>query len=964
MVRSRLRADQIRDPDLLTEAEHAALVHQNLTTSGILNFQDGTISGTGDVYATTYYGDGSQLSGISTNPESLYYNGTDIKATAIAAGISITDGTATAATLEFSSDDLHIVNNDPDGTIQLRARKSDDSQLNTMATFDPDAGAWFGYDGTTVFRTFNGYVQVYDSGGSSPFRINADSNTSQLYNFVHGGKTALVGESDSGSAVNMAILDPHGSWTFSSRNTADDATNTLMILDPDGAAELYYAGSKVLETLSNGCKITSGTDIGQFYFASAGRLEIKNFTHGGDITLRAENNAGANTAIVSGDPDGKCVMFYAGTQSIESTSTGLTAYGSGGLNPIALRESSGNWVLDSSVHGGQIQLQGEDEAGSGKILFIADPDGASSMYYNGIKRIETGTTGDGSIAFFNDSAEQLSLYYDGTEWQFYNYIHGSPIWFRGENNSGTITTLLTMDPDNYHSIYHAGSKVWESSPQGFDIYGDTSARVTFYSAPNNFTIRTRSSSPAIFYLKGDGSAVINRTLVAADPDGAVELYYAGVKKVETADYGLSFGANTISGTGDIYCNDIHTATGSVYLGNLKLSSTDGETLLVNDEELQAGTTSGTGASTFTELTDTPSSYTGTEGQVPVSTGSGVNFNSNWNFGTNISGSGNIYAGYYYGNASNLTGITLSGSISKLQDGDSFIQVVDSGNGQIDIQGDGVQVATFTADGAVISGSVTADAFYGEVPLPIAYINGLILSNGTDSDHDIDIASGKARSEDDSVNMTVASGITKQIDAAWTVGTDAGGLFSGSVASDTTYHIFVIKNPTTGVVDAGFDTDLNATNRPAAYTKYRRIGSLYTDGSSNLVQFNQFEDEFILDDPVQSLFTSSMGTSAVLRTCAVPIGLSLRANINWLHADVSPSTAVYSLASSPYADDIDPSASNGRPDIITTTGTDRGSISKLIRTNTSGQIRTRVSATAADIYGWLITFGWIDSRGKQ
>jgi len=74
MVRSRLRADQIRDPDLLTEAEHAALVHQNLTTSGILNFQDGTISGTGDVYATTYYGDGSQLTGISSQPDKLYYS--------------------------------------------------------------------------------------------------------------------------------------------------------------------------------------------------------------------------------------------------------------------------------------------------------------------------------------------------------------------------------------------------------------------------------------------------------------------------------------------------------------------------------------------------------------------------------------------------------------------------------------------------------------------------------------------------------------------------------------------------------------------------------------------------------------------------------------------------------------------------------------------------------------------------
>ena len=64
MARALLRADQMRDADVLTEAEHAAWVHVDLVTSGTLNFQDGTISGTGDIYATTFYGDGSQLTGI------------------------------------------------------------------------------------------------------------------------------------------------------------------------------------------------------------------------------------------------------------------------------------------------------------------------------------------------------------------------------------------------------------------------------------------------------------------------------------------------------------------------------------------------------------------------------------------------------------------------------------------------------------------------------------------------------------------------------------------------------------------------------------------------------------------------------------------------------------------------------------------------------------------------------------
>jgi len=61
-----------------------------------------------------------------------------------------------------------------------------------------------------------------------------------------------------------------------------------------------------------------------------------------------------------------------------------------------------------------------------------------------------------------------------------------------------------------------------------------------------------------------------------------------------------YGSNSISGTGDIYCNDIYTASGTVYIGDLKLS-TDGTNLLVDDSQIDVD-------KTLLELTDTPSSY--------------------------------------------------------------------------------------------------------------------------------------------------------------------------------------------------------------------------------------------------------------------------------------------------------------------------------------------------------------------
>ncbi len=77
MARAKIREDQIVDIDNLSEPEHDVLVHENLIASGTLNFQDGTISGTGDIYCDdlhvsdnfTYFGDdttsGSWRLGIS-----------------------------------------------------------------------------------------------------------------------------------------------------------------------------------------------------------------------------------------------------------------------------------------------------------------------------------------------------------------------------------------------------------------------------------------------------------------------------------------------------------------------------------------------------------------------------------------------------------------------------------------------------------------------------------------------------------------------------------------------------------------------------------------------------------------------------------------------------------------------------------------------------------------------------------
>ncbi len=152
----------------------------------------------------------------------------------------------------------------------------------------------------------------------------------------------------------------------------------------------------------------------------------------------------------------------------------------------------------------------------------------------------------------------------------------------------------------------------------------------------------------------------------------------------------------------------------------------------------------------------------------------------------------------------------------------------------------------TATNSQILTNILAMATAG---LPIGFISGCIIANNsTDANRDIDFGTGLARSSDNLATIDFDTALTKQIDATFTIGNNAGGLASPlTVSANTTYHLFVLLNPTSSNTEAGFDTSLTATNLLAdanvitgGYTKYRRIGSIITDASSNIVQFTAYE----------------------------------------------------------------------------------------------------------------------------
>jgi hypothetical protein len=155
-----------------------------------------------------------------------------------------------------------------------------------------------------------------------------------------------------------------------------------------------------------------------------------------------------------------------------------------------------------------------------------------------------------------------------------------------------------------------------------------------------------------------------------------------------------------------------------------------------------------------------------------------------------------------------------------------------------------------------------------VQLPVNYIGGLITSNGTDTDHDIDTAIGEARDSTNVDNMRLDAAITKQIDANWAVGDDAGGLDTGAVGNNTIYAVWLIKRSDTGVVDVLFSTSFTSPTMPTDYDRKRLIAAVRTDGSANIAAYTQSGDYFQFHEHWLDISDSAITSGAKVNAALV------------------------------------------------------------------------------------------------
>ena len=241
-------------------------------------------------------------------------------------------------------------------------------------------------------------------------------------------------------------------------------------------------------------------------------------------------------------------------------------------------------------------------------------------------------------------------------------------------------------------------------------------------------------------------------------------------------------------------------------------------------------------------------------------------------------------------------------------------------------------------------------------------------NATDPLADIDVGTGSANDSTNTVRLILASAMTKRLDATWAAGTNQGGRASGvNLTNSTWYHVFIVS--VAGAVDVMFDTSVTCANGVAnnAVTSYRRIASILTNGSAQIIKYFQDGDQFTWDDVRTDINVATPAESDVSATLSTPLGVQVLAQFYaTISASTSAAATVYVLLDETQQTSIAADATNNVfiVESNTTYAVKGGGYANVV-TNTSSQIRYRFGySTTPAVIGFLInTVGWVDNRGR-
>lgn len=211
-------------------------------------------------------------------------------------------------------------------------------------------------------------------------------------------------------------------------------------------------------------------------------------------------------------------------------------------------------------------------------------------------------------------------------------------------------------------------------------------------------------------------------------------------------------------------------------------------------------------------------------------------------------------------------------------------------------------------------------------------------------------------------IALASSLQKVGNAAWSLGAGGGSLDTGAIANSTWYHVYVIKRVDTGVVDVLTSLSASAPTLPTNYTLFRRIGAMKTTAGGVWQSFTQAGDEFLWSTAVTDVNVANLGSTPTMYTLAsVPSGLQMKARVRGYATNATTNT--FTVVGSTY-ETIAPNSPAGSITVSNSAAsTSQGATFSLdILTDSAARIQAAASNASTTLV--VVTYGWIDRRGRD
>ena len=523
----------------------------------------------GVVTATSYYGDGSNLSNITST---TINNNADNR---------LITGSGTANTLNGESTLTY------DGsTLALTGNETISSQLTV------GSGITMGSAGVA---TFSGTADIHLKDN---VRLNVgDGNDLAIY---HQGTHSFIEDAGTGS------LKIRGSVV----ELSDTGAAQYLLATEDGAVNIYYNGNKKWETtnsgtivtgiatasgfraadgVTNGVKIGDGEDLiiqhngtNSFIDNNTGDLYIQTTGSGDDIFVEAADDfqvsVNSKTGILA-IGDAEVQLYYNNAKKFETTNDGTVTTGISTVDGLVLGDneyiklgvgSTGDFLIyhdgSTNVINGYyhpIELRHQSE-----VHIKCVDDGAVELYHNNIKTFYTAS--DGIVVQGPDAgAAQIILASDentnDTDKFKFQVDDGGPLYVRNKY-SGSWETNIMCAGNGAVELYYDNVKTFYTNTNGAIVQAaqNGDANLFFYADEGDNNADkwlVQSESDGYFAIKNYASGSYEFSLKATG-DAGVDLYYNNSKKFETTNDGVVVSGICTDSLGNVRSIPANNQTGS------------------------------------------------------------------------------------------------------------------------------------------------------------------------------------------------------------------------------------------------------------------------------------------------------------------------------------------------------------------------------------------------------------------